>query len=591
MSKGLRKGLYPWRSQIIGSSVLAAAWLARPIDPWYATVGEVVLGLLLVVGRPWYWAARGRHGARAAIGRAERKQERSDGVQSRWDHMRHSSRTAMRVRWAKSLQAERTDLGGLIGWWKVFTEPVDAYATAVLKTSYGWKYLPHNSITTRIAAARSGKSVALADRILRHPGPVVATSTRTDLVEMTAELRAMGRGPVYFFNAGQVGNIVSTLKWSVLSGCKEMGTAQRRARDLVGPVKEGSDSARWDNKAIDILGPLMYVAASHGLSMRTIASWVGEAGGDDKEGTWEQIQYLLRQTDDGRLAEELLKQFFLTNPRTLTSITSSMTPALAWLSNSATAELGDSEDVDFDIERELIDADATIYILGRRGNGVGNLTGALVAEIMEVARSVASRRPGGRLSPALLLALDELALTVPGPVHEWVLDMGGFGITGDFCIQQRASLDEIWGVNGRNVILGNSLTVMFGAGCNQSDVANDFSLLSGTRTEQRRSYDASGRHTSSSEVEVNVVDPGKLMNLQIGDAIWFSRGRIDEGKMLRADTRRDVRRIKKARNKVNGRIAAQVEEKPRPRKSSSYKGQEEAERWYAETMQDLEDNR
>ena len=42
-----------------------------------------------------------------------------------------------------------------------------------------------------IAPPRTGKSGALADRLLDHPGPAIVTSTRADLYHLTA--KALGR--------------------------------------------------------------------------------------------------------------------------------------------------------------------------------------------------------------------------------------------------------------------------------------------------------------------------------------------------------------------------------------------------------------
>jgi type IV secretion system protein VirD4 len=394
MAKGQKKGLFPIRSVGFGLVLIAAGWFTTAFNTLYS-YGLIAVGLLFLVGRPWYWIARGRHGAKAGIARSERKQERSGGVMSRWDHMKNFSATAMRLKWARSLQPTRDDLGGLRGFWTILREPVTRYAAVIGKDNYGKKYVPTNSIVVRLAAARSGKSVALADRILNHYGPAIVTSTRTDQVDMTAELRAMKFGPVYFFNAGQVGNIDSTLKWSVLTGCKDMNTAQRRAADLVGPIQEGTEGARWDSKAIDVLGPLMYVAAHHGLPMRAVAGWIG-TGQEERAEVWDDIRRMLLDTPDGHFAEEALNQFFKINDRTLTSITSSLLPALAWLTNPNTATLGDSEDAEFDIERDLIDADATLYILGKKERGVGALTGALVAEIGGLPGSADRRAATGR---------------------------------------------------------------------------------------------------------------------------------------------------------------------------------------------------
>ena len=61
-----------------------------------------------------------------------------------------------------------------------------------------------------MAAPRTGKSGMVADRILDHPGPVLATSTRADLYESTAGARAL-RGPVHVFNPQGVGGVPSSL--------------------------------------------------------------------------------------------------------------------------------------------------------------------------------------------------------------------------------------------------------------------------------------------------------------------------------------------------------------------------------------------
>ena len=64
------------------------------------------------------------------------------------------------------------------------------------------------SRTSRCGSADrgSGKSGELACRILDAPGAVIATSTRTDLVELTAACRAR-TGPVWVFNPSGLGGL------------------------------------------------------------------------------------------------------------------------------------------------------------------------------------------------------------------------------------------------------------------------------------------------------------------------------------------------------------------------------------------------
>ncbi|MGH3516987.1 MAG: hypothetical protein ACRDQ7_06125 [Haloechinothrix sp.] len=63
---------------------------------------------------------------------------------------------------------------------------------------------------------RRGKTGELACRILDAPGAVIATSTRTDLLELTSSCRSR-RGPVRVFNPSGVGGLASTITFNPLS--------------------------------------------------------------------------------------------------------------------------------------------------------------------------------------------------------------------------------------------------------------------------------------------------------------------------------------------------------------------------------------
>ncbi|HTK66742.1 MAG TPA: hypothetical protein VL595_30485 [Pseudonocardia sp.] len=59
-------------------------------------------------------------------------------------------------------------------------------------------------MTLRVGGPRTGKSGELASRSLDAPGAVLATSTRTDLGDLTADVRAK-RGPLCGGERQQVG--------------------------------------------------------------------------------------------------------------------------------------------------------------------------------------------------------------------------------------------------------------------------------------------------------------------------------------------------------------------------------------------------
>ena len=74
--------------------------------------------------------------------------------------------------------------------------PVTGYAVRLGRAQYGRRCLARMEDQQLILAPpRTGKSGALADRLLDHPGPAIVTSTRADLYQLTAGARSQ-RGPL-----------------------------------------------------------------------------------------------------------------------------------------------------------------------------------------------------------------------------------------------------------------------------------------------------------------------------------------------------------------------------------------------------------
>src|SRR2546422_333797 len=77
-----------------------------------------------------------------------------------------------------------------------------------------------------------GKTGELGCRILDAPGAVIATSTRTDLLETTGPVRGR-RGPVWVFNPSGLGGLEPTIVFDPLAGCEQPKAAAARAADLL----------------------------------------------------------------------------------------------------------------------------------------------------------------------------------------------------------------------------------------------------------------------------------------------------------------------------------------------------------------------
>jgi type IV secretion system protein VirD4 len=88
-----------------------------------------------------------------------------------------------------------------------------------------------------MAPPRTRKTGLLASMILTWPGPVVATSTKPDLFELTSGVRDRAGQP-YVFNPQGIGAVPSTFGWDPVPGCEEPAVAIRRADDFTTAVDQ-----------------------------------------------------------------------------------------------------------------------------------------------------------------------------------------------------------------------------------------------------------------------------------------------------------------------------------------------------------------
>ena len=188
----------------------------RDFWPWPLMVGALVLSLMFAGWR------RRRSGSSGLVNRWARRSRKNDGVASRWTLLRVASRFPIR-RKASVLRPSLRDAS----WWRRLTVSTWELATPIARVGWLRIWSPIEDVTLRIGGPRTGKTGELAGRILDAPGAVIATSTRTDLIELTGPVRSL-RGPVHVFNPSGVGGLESTITFDPLSGCERPATAATR---------------------------------------------------------------------------------------------------------------------------------------------------------------------------------------------------------------------------------------------------------------------------------------------------------------------------------------------------------------------------
>ncbi|MBC3190929.1 type IV secretory system conjugative DNA transfer family protein [Pseudonocardia sp. C8] len=504
-------------------ALLPAATIVTALS-WPALVAVTALMVVLV----WHRWSR----SSATVSRWAARSRRKVGVASGLDIVRHAGTLAVRRR----AVTVRPSLAGVSRWerWRAATTEaaVELCRMGLLRV---WALV--EDVVIVVGGPRTGKTGWLAGRVLDHPGAALVTSTRTDLLELCAALRRQGRGPVFVFNPAGLGDRASTITFDPLTGCHNPVTATERATDMLAAVTSGSGGDRefWDGQARRVLAALLHAAALGGKPIADVLGWVA-----DPDAAGREVPALLRRSGVTAFEQDAM-QFLTTNERTRSSTTSSVMPALGWLTHpaaAAAAEPGRGFDVG-----QLLEERATVFLLGAEEAQTAPLVCALTGHIARQARRLAATRPGGRLDPPLGLFLDEAALISPVPLESWTADMGGRGVTILCAFQSRAQILARWGEHKAATILNNTAAVMIFGGTRDKADLEFWSTLAGDRDERITTTDDHGRVASRTVRKVPVLAPAQIANLPSGRVVVIRRGIAPViGRARMAWRRRDVRR-------------------------------------------------
>lgn len=518
-------------------SLIGILGFAQPRVPyhrqaWMPLAAGTVLLLIMTLS-----LTRRQTGSRGHVHRWSDRLSRQDGVASRRALWLRASTFALR-RKARILRPSLRDAS----WWqRWFGTPATELGTRVATVGLQGVWSPVEDVTSRLGGPRTGKTGEMGCRILDAPGAVIATSTRTDLIEHTSQLRAR-RGPTYVFNPSGLADLNSSLTFDPLAGCEAPDVATYRAEDLIsaGPIGgNNADREFWMKQGAQALAAMLHAAALADFEMLDVQRWIA-APTDAKE----MVLRLLRRSPSPAFEAQAL-QFFENNDRTRSSITTTILPALQWLT-SAVARDAARPGASINVAR-LLEERGTLYLLGAEDALTAPLVTALTAHIAREARRIASLQRSGRLDPPLTLVLDEAALICPIPLPKWTSDMGGRNITIHIAAQGRSQLRERYGDTGAGSIMNNSaMLLVYGDGRDISDLET-YVKLTGERDAEVATHDHSSRGYSTTTRRQNILTEAQFAQLGPGRVVIIARSMPPAiGRVQMVWNRRDVRAQKRA---------------------------------------------
>lgn len=284
---------------------------------------------------------------------------------------------------------------------------------------------------------RSGKTTALAvPNTLCAPGPVIATSTKPDVLAATLDRRA-GMGRCWLLDPS--GSVrpppgVERIRWSPVAASQTWDESLAVARSMAGaarPSGRRGESAHWTERAEALLVPLLHAAHLQGSGMETVLGWVlrQDAGPAAAVMAGERIA----------LGSDVLAGIEATDRREQSGIWSSAAGILAAYRSERVLDL--SAPVNFD-PASLISTRDTVYVCAPAR--YQDLVAPIVVAFLDQARAGAySAERGG---PPLTLVLDELANIAPLPDLPALVSEGGSqGVLTLGCLQDLSQARARWG--------------------------------------------------------------------------------------------------------------------------------------------------
>lgn len=512
---------YPWQVAAAAALFAGAGWLCSRFgwDGPALTLACAAL-VLVLVSNLWWWA---RHvmtpgSTKRQLARAAAWAQRSGGVASRVDIAEHASAKTLREL-APVLRPSLAETRRI---------PSRELGVELVRLGAGWwwgerVYMSSEDSSLRIGSTRSRKTISLACHGLDAPGALITTSTKLDLAEMVHAARK--DRAVHIINPAGWRGIPSTVRWSVLTGCTDFDTASRRAHALI-PIGTTAEAEQWRQNARRVLALLMHAAAVSGRNMQTVAVWADAPDGQRGDDLRAEVIDALTSVHPGGTARATeMRAFYGLNDRTRTSITSTMSVAMGWLSNDRARDIGDAdpETTTLDITRLILERE-TLHLVGHESKeGLAPLIACIVAEIGHVAVQLSAMMLGERLDPPMTGLFDELALVCPIDFVGWTADMGSRGFTLHGSVQSLSQMKDKWGEHRANAVLGNVTALMVFGGNKAEPDLKALSVLTGEHRRHvvRKSGEDDVRETYRwspvmNEAEISALPPGEVMLLRRG---------------------------------------------------------------------------
>ena len=388
-------------------------------------------------------------------------------------------------------------------------------------------YASWEDTLVHIWGTRTGKTTSqAAPAIIEAPGPVIATSNKRDLSDLTRDLRAEN-GDVWVFDPQGVAGEEPTWWWNPLTYVTDSERAAEMATNFsIGSRPAGSKmgDAHFDSAGKDLLAGLLLAAAVGGEPIERVHYWLTRSTDD----TPAKLLDAHGWTKEADAVASTIRQ----PEKYRGSVYSTALQMAACLKNEKIAAWVNPTGPDDD--RRQFDPQAfvagkhTLYALSKEGAGTaGPLVTALTVATVTAAEEYAVSQAGGRLSTPMMCVLDEAANVCRwANLPDLYSHYGSRGIVVSTFLQSWSQGVDVWGESGMKKLFSTANVFTYGGNVKEEGFLKMLSELIGkyTYTSVSSSRQKDSGSTSRQDAIDDILSVADLAALPKGRAVMLGSG-------------------------------------------------------------------
>jgi len=404
-------------------------------------------------------------------------------------------------------------------------------------------WAPWEWVQLWIMGPRAGKTTCVCARqVIETRGPVVATSNKRDIVDLTRGPRSE-QGRVWVFDPQDIVGEPPAWWWNPLSTVAGVADADDLARLIVAATRDADakPDAYFDPEGQALLSGMLLAAALDGRPITAVYTWLTDAndieastilkahGHTTPSNALYAVTELHPKQRDGIYGTARAMVSWLRDGRVLPWVTPQPGPAAGGPAASGAAGSQGDPRPHFDVADFVAHPQhQTMYLISREGRGTARaLTAALAVAIVHAAEDLASHRPGGRLPTPMHVVLDEAANVVRWPdLPDLYSHFGSRGIVMSTFLQNWSQGAQVWGEAGMRKLWSAANVRVVGPGLGEERFLQEASHLIGDHDATHRSTNTGLGHRSvtTSLHREPVFTSADLAKLPPGRAVMLASG-------------------------------------------------------------------